>query len=47
MPRTKHIASRMFDLPEPLSPVMELKLSSLLVVSAGSVRDGGKQTSPR
>ena len=29
IPRTKHIASRILDLPEPLSPVMELKLSSL------------------
>lgn len=29
IPRTKQIASRIFDLPEPLRPVMELKLSSL------------------
>lgn len=29
MPRTKQIESRMFDFPLPLSPVMELKLSSL------------------
>jgi hypothetical protein len=29
IPSTKHIESRMFDLPEPLSPVIELKLSSL------------------
>lgn len=29
MPRTKHIESRMLDLPEPLRPVMELKDSSL------------------
>ena len=28
IPRTKHIASRIFDLPLPLRPVMELKLSS-------------------
>ena len=28
MPRTKHIASRIFDFPLPLRPVMELKLSS-------------------
>lgn len=28
IPRTKHIASRMFDFPLPLRPVMELKLSS-------------------
>lgn len=29
MPKTKQMASRMLDLPEPLRPVMELKLSSL------------------
>ena len=29
MPRTKQIASRMLDLPLPLRPVIELKLSSL------------------
>lgn len=34
IPRTKHIESRMFDLPEPFKPVMELKLSSLRSVSA-------------
>lgn len=28
IPRTKHIASRMFDFPLPLRPVIELKLSS-------------------
>ena len=28
IPKTKHIASRMFDLPLPLSPVIELKVSS-------------------
>lgn len=31
IPRTKHIESRMFDLPLPFKPVMELKLSSLHV----------------
>lgn len=34
MPNTKQMASRMLDLPLPLRPVMELKLSSLLIVSA-------------
>lgn len=29
IPRTKHIESRMLDLPLPFKPVMELKLSSL------------------
>ena len=29
MPNTKHIASRIFDLPDPFSPVIELKASSL------------------
>src|SRR4051812_32141932 len=29
MPSTKQMASRMLDLPEPLRPVIELKLSSL------------------
>jgi len=29
MPNTKQMASRMLDFPEPLRPVMELKLSSL------------------
>jgi hypothetical protein len=29
IPKTKHIESRMFDLPLPLRPVIELKLSSL------------------
>jgi hypothetical protein len=29
IPRTKHIESRILDLPLPLSPVIELKLSSL------------------
>ena len=33
MPRTKHIESRIFDLPLPFSPVIELKLSSLSSVS--------------
>jgi hypothetical protein len=33
IPRTKHIESRMLDLPDPLSPVIELKLSSLPIVS--------------
>lgn len=30
MPRTKHIASRIFDFPLPFKPVIELKLSSLV-----------------
>ena len=30
IPKTKHIASSMFDLPLPFSPVIELKLSSLI-----------------
>lgn len=30
IPRTKHIASRIFDFPLPLSPVIELKLASLV-----------------
>jgi hypothetical protein len=35
MPSTKQMASKMLDLPLPLRPVMELKLSSLpLAVSA-------------
>lgn len=33
MPRTKHIESRILDLPLPLRPVIELKLSSLLSIS--------------
>lgn len=33
MPSTKHIASRMFDFPDPFKPVIELKLSSLYLVS--------------
>lgn len=33
IPRTKHIASRIFDFPLPFSPVIELKLSSLWVIS--------------
>lgn len=33
IPRTKQMASRMLDLPEPLRPVIELKLSSLFCVS--------------
>ena len=28
IPKTKHIASRIFDFPLPLRPVIELKLSS-------------------
>lgn len=39
IPRTKHIASKMFDFPLPLSPVIELKLSSLQDESARD-RDG-------
>ena len=37
MPRTKQIASRMFDLPEPLRPVMALKEGShpVIVVLTG------------
>jgi hypothetical protein len=30
MPKTKQMASRIFDFPLPLRPVIELKLSSLL-----------------
>lgn len=33
IPRTKHIASRIFDFPLPFNPVIELKLSSLQVIS--------------
>lgn len=33
IPRTKHIASRIFDFPLPFRPVIELKLSSLQFVS--------------
>lgn len=33
MPRTKQIESRILDLPLPFRPVMELKLSSLSIVS--------------
>lgn len=40
MPRTKHIESRMLDLPLPFRPVMELKLSSLGLVSAVERRIG-------
>jgi len=32
IPRTKHIASRMLDLPEPLRPVMALKEGSQPVI---------------
>ena len=39
IPRTKHIASRMLDFPDPFRPVIELKLSSLPIVSAGTVCD--------
>jgi len=28
IPRTKHIASKMLDFPDPFRPVIELKLSS-------------------
>lgn len=38
MPSTKQMASRMLDLPLPLSPVMELKLSSLQSASARARR---------
>lgn len=40
MPSTKHIASRMFDFPEPFNPVIELKVSSLHAVSCGRVARG-------
>lgn len=33
IPRTKQIASRIFDFPLPFRPVIELKLSSLQIVS--------------
>lgn len=38
MPKTKQIASRIFDLPLPLRPVMELKASSLWHVSCAIIR---------
>jgi hypothetical protein len=41
MPSTKHIASRIFDLPEPLRPVIELNWSSLVVVSRLYFANGG------
>ena len=40
IPRTKHIESRIFDLPDPFSPVIELKLSSLFCVSGGGLAEG-------
>jgi hypothetical protein len=33
IPRTKHIESRIFDFPLPFRPVIELKLSSLYLIS--------------
>lgn len=33
IPRTKHIESRIFDFPLPFRPVIELKLSSLWIIS--------------
>lgn len=36
MPKTKHMESRMLDLPLPFRPVMELKLSSLCQLAATS-----------
>lgn len=36
IPNTKHIASRIFDFPEPFNPVIALKLSSLCAVRCGS-----------
>ena len=39
IPRTKHIASRIFDLPDPLRPVMELKLSSHPVMTVRTAYD--------
>jgi hypothetical protein len=33
IPRTKHMESRIFDFPLPFSPVIELKLSSLQIIS--------------
>ena len=39
IPRTKHIASKMLDFPEPFRPVIELKLPSLCAVKCLSFRE--------
>ena len=39
MPNTKHIASKILDLPLPLSPVMELKLSSHPLITVRTAYD--------
>lgn len=39
IPRTKHIASRIFDFPLPLRPVMELKLSSHPLITVRTAYD--------
>ena len=39
IPRTKHIASRIFDFPLPLRPVMELKLSSQPLITVRTAYD--------
>jgi hypothetical protein len=44
IPRTKQMASRMLDLPLPLSPVMELKLSSLRPASHQRLLDHSHAT---
>jgi len=39
IPRTKHIASRIFDFPLPLRPVIELKLSSQPLMTVRTAYD--------
>lgn len=39
IPRTKHIASRIFDFPLPLRPVIELKLSSHPLITVRTAYD--------
>ncbi len=39
IPRTKHIASRIFDFPLPLRPVMELKVSSHPLITVRTAYD--------
>jgi hypothetical protein len=40
IPNTKHIASKIFDFPDPFSPVIELNVSSLHGMSCDRVAGG-------
>jgi len=39
IPNTKHIESRIFDFPDPLRPVIELKLSSQPLITVRTAYD--------